>query len=343
MPKRTGAPLRVLAALTVVLSLGVSLDSQSQPTSLSQDLTNFLAGRLEGTVRVIAVGDPNRTRNAGRRVGARERRSLMQGVALEVSRAQLQQLVDEGEVQHFSPDLPVVTTMDVTNQSTGADQVWAGWGGLVLGLGSYRGVTGQGVGVAVVDSGIAARHAALSRQIVASVDLASHATGTEDEFGHGTHVAGIIAGQASAATGVTSPSAEGTAPGARLVNVRVLGADGAGYTSDVIAGIDWVIANRQRYNIRVMNLSLGHPVLEPCAIDPSLPGSGARVQCRCRGRGRIGWERWPNCRWLHGAWGYLIAGQLSVCDHSRRAEHYATTTRQDDRVASYSSRGPNEI
>ena len=60
----------------------------------------------------------------------------------------------------------------------------------------------------------------------------------------------------------------GIAPGAKLVNVRVLGADGTGLTSDVIAGIDWVIANRARYNIRVINLSLGHPVIEPCATDP---------------------------------------------------------------------------
>ena len=54
----------------------------------------------------------------------------------------------------------------------------------------------------------------------------------------------------------------------QLVNVRVLGADGVGRTSDVIAGIQWVIANRARYNIRVINLSLGHPVMEPSATDP---------------------------------------------------------------------------
>jgi serine protease AprX len=263
-------------------------------------------------------------------------------VALELSRDQLQQMVDEGEVQHFSPDLPVVTTMDVTNQSTGADQVWAGWGGLVLGLGSYRGVTGQGVGVAVVDSGIAAGHSALSRQIVASVDLASNATGTDDQFGHGTHVAGIIAGQASAATGVTSRFAGGTAPGARLINVRVLGADGAGYTSDVIAGIDWVIANRQRYNIRVMNLSLGHPVVEPCAIDPLCQavarahGAGVVVVASAGNGGRT-------------ADGSMVLGGISSPGNSPFAitvgalNTHATAGRQDDTVASFSSRGPTKF
>jgi serine protease AprX len=263
-------------------------------------------------------------------------------VALEVSRNQLRQLVDEGEVQHFSPDLPVVTTMDVTNQSTGADQVWAGWGGLVLGLGSYRGVTGQGIGVAVVDSGIATKHSALSQQVVVNVDLASTATGTNDEFGHGTHVAGIIAGQANAAIGVTPRFAGGTAPGARLLNVRVLGPDGAGYTSDVIAGIDWVIANRQLYNIRVMNLSLGHPVQEPCAIDPLCQavarayGAGVVVVASAGNGGRT-------------ADGKMVLGGISSPGNSPFAitvgalNTHGTANRQDDTVASYSSRGPTKF
>ena len=48
----------------------------------------------------------------------------------------------------------------------------------------------------------------------------------------------------------------------------MLGADGSGLTSDVIAGIDWAISHKQQYNIRVINLSLGHPVMEPAATDP---------------------------------------------------------------------------
>ncbi len=84
-----------------------------------------------------------------------------------------------------------------------------------------------------------------------------------DGFGHGTHVAGIIAGAPVAAEGATPAFAGGIAPGAHLVNVRVLSSAGVGYTSDVIAGIDWAIAYRAQYNIRVINLSLGHPVVEP--------------------------------------------------------------------------------
>jgi serine protease AprX len=89
-----------------------------------------------------------------------------------------------------------------------------------------------------------------------------------DPFGHGTHIAGIVAGNRTAAKYVTSSFAGGSAPSVKLIDVRVLGARGSGRTSDVIAGIDWVVQNRSRYGIRVINLSLGHPVVEPSATDP---------------------------------------------------------------------------
>ncbi len=74
-----------------------------------------------------------------------------------------------------------------------------------------------------------------------------------DEYGHGTFVAGVAAGVAiqGAPEDVT-----GTATGANIIDVKVLNADGVGDTSDILAGIDWVIANARNYNIRVMNLSL---------------------------------------------------------------------------------------
>jgi subtilisin family serine protease len=71
-----------------------------------------------------------------------------------------------------------------------------------------------------------------------------------DKYGHGTHVAGIIAGQ-----GQFAPA--GLAPGAGLVAVRVLDNNGAGYSSDVIAGMEWVAANQAALKVRVLNLSLG--------------------------------------------------------------------------------------
>jgi serine protease AprX len=89
------------------------------------------------------------------------------------------------------------------------------------------------------------------------------------------------------AAGVTSQYAGGIAPGAQLVNVRVLGDDGVGNTSDVIAGIDWVIANKGRYNIKIMNLSLGHAVTEPVPSIRCAPLWSARIA-----RESSSWRRW---------------------------------------------------
>ena len=90
----------------------------------------------------------------------------------------------------------------------------------------------------------------------------------QDAFGHGTHVAGIIAAAADDTLPVVTERYQGVAPGAHLVNLRVLDGEGAGRVSDVIRAIDWAVANRRRYGIRVINLSLGHPVFESAADDP---------------------------------------------------------------------------
>ena len=83
--------------------------------------------------------------------------------------------------------------MSISNQATAADQVRAGVAGGLLGIGAIPGVNGQGIGVAVVDSGISP-HAALANKVVANVSLITGDPSVADAFGHGTHVAGIIAG-----------------------------------------------------------------------------------------------------------------------------------------------------
>jgi serine protease AprX len=196
------------------------------------------------------------------------RRSLASAVAIEVTDAQLDALKQDPLYSHISGDLPVVGHMAITNRVTSADAVWQGIPGGLLGLGGTPGYTGTGVGVAILDSGIAT-HTALDSRVVARVNLVSDEPGvTGDPFGHGTHLAGIIGGNRTAASSVTPAFAGGSAPSVRLIDVRVLGSTGSGRTSDVIAGIDWVIANRQAHNIKVINLSLGHPVTEPSATDP---------------------------------------------------------------------------
>jgi len=246
--------------------------NDGQKPTLSADLTNHPHGLH--THRVI-VQAPDSALGALRRgVAGLVRRDLASGaVALEVTDAQLDALQNTPGFAHISGDLPVTGAMAVTNQVTQASAVWQGTPGL-LGLLGTPGYTGSGVGVAILDSGIAT-HNALDTRVVAHVNLVTDEPGvTGDPFGHGTHIAGIVAGNRTAATGVTLAFAGGSAPSARLFDVRVLGANGSGRTSDVIAGIDWVIDNRNAYlaqygvRIRVINLSLGHPVTEPSATDP---------------------------------------------------------------------------
>jgi serine protease AprX len=176
--------------------------------------------------------------------------------------------------------------------------------------------------------------------VIARVNLVSwEAPSTGDLYGHGTHVAGIIGGNTSAAKYVTTAFAGGSAPAVKLIDVRVLGATGVGYTSDVIAGIDWAVANRSKYGIRVINLSLGHAVSEPAAIDPLCQAVARAVQAGVvvvASAGNYG---------LTSA-GDPVLGGISSPGNSPYAitvgsvDTKGTVDRSDDVVAAYSSKGP---
>ena len=199
-------------------------------------------------------------------------------------------------------------------------------------------MNGQGIGVAVIDSGVSP-HPALTGDLAASVSLVTGDSSVADAFGHGTHIAGIITGSGAAAARVTPLYTGGIAPGAHVVNVRVLGADGVGLTSDVIAGIDWAIANRARFNIRVINLSVGHPVTEPAATDPLCEAvsravsAGIVVVAAAGNSGKT-------------ADGTPILGGITSPGNSPYAitvgalNTWQTVPRQDDSLTTYSSRGP---
>src|SRR5438876_2930572 len=123
-----------------------------------------------------------------------------------------------------------------------ANQIW------------QQGITGGGVTVAVLDSGVAADSDLVqpTNRILASVNFADQRLAS-DPGGHGTHIAGIIAGNGSRSGG----EVVGIAPQANVVDVRVLGSLGSGRISSVVRGIEWVLAHRAVYNIRVINLSFG--------------------------------------------------------------------------------------
>ena len=128
---------------------------------------------------------------------------------------------------------------------------------------------GQGVTVAVVDSGFNTKpdfevYGGGDSRIVASADMVSTPPDPTDMYGHGTHVAGIIAGNGNFSGGART----GIAPGANLVNVKVANNYGMIYASDLVKGLQWVYDNRLTYNIKVVNLSLNSTVAESYQTSP---------------------------------------------------------------------------
>ena len=136
-------------------------------------------------------------------------------------------------------------------QDTGATQAWS------------QGVTGAGVNVAVLDTGIDPLPD-FGARLVAGVDLSGEGNALQDNYGHGTFVAGLIAGDGTSSGGAYT----GEAPGAGLVSVKVAGASGQTNLATVIAGINWTILHRTQFHIGVLNISLGYVPNLPTSLDP---------------------------------------------------------------------------
>jgi serine protease AprX len=161
-----------------------------------------------------------------------------------------------------TPDVPVSvqgvpestgphTPSDVFLQQTGATQLAA------------SGDTGQGVTVAVLDTGIDDLPD-FSGRLVGGVDLTGADNPFQDSYGHGTFVAGLIAGDGTSSGGEYS----GEAPGANLVSIKVAGANGMTDLATIILGLQWAVDHRSAYGIRILNLSLGFQPTESTVIDP---------------------------------------------------------------------------
>lgn len=147
----------------------------------------------------------------------------------------LTELAADPNVLSIEEDQIVSLTVDTIDWGTDRIQAPATWS---------KGYTGKGVKVAIVDTGVST-HTDLA--IAGGANFTDYTSSYQDDNGHGTHVAGIAAAK-NDGTGIV-----GAAPDALLYSVKVLGGDGSGYLSDVIAGVDWAIAN----DMDIVNLSLG--------------------------------------------------------------------------------------
>ncbi|PYT39814.1 MAG: hypothetical protein DMG45_18815 [Acidobacteria bacterium] len=212
------------------------------------------------------------------------------------------------------------------------------------------GLDGTGIGVAVIDSGVTAvgdlywwipSNQTYGSRVVYSQNFVPGTTDTSDQYGHGTHVAGIIAGAGWFSTGSNfTHTFKGIAPNANIINLRVLDQNGAGTDSSAIAAIQTAISLKSTYNIRVINLSFGRQVFESYTLDPLCQAveaawnAGILVVAAAGNQGRrdsAGTEGYGTIA-APGNDPYVITvGAMKTAN---------TPTRTDDTIASYSSKGP---
>ncbi len=274
--------------------------------------------------------------------------------------SQLDVLATDPNVKYISVDRPVmayqaveITGAEYTTEPINAPQVW------------QRGYTGTNVGIAVLDSGVTpvadlgdsplslvtgllsaggGADSGVAGRIVYSQNFVPDENDALDHYGHGTMIAGLIAGNGARSTGVQFfRTFRGSAPDADIVNLRVLDENGAGTDSSVIAAIEEAIKLRDRFNIRVINLSLGRPVYESYTLDPLCQAveqawkAGIVVVVAAGNDGRdlnMNPEGYGTINSPGNDPYALTVGAMNTME---------TASIQDDIIASYSSKGPSFI
>lgn len=223
------------------------------------------AARADGapTVGVIVrAADAAAAAGAVARVGGDVTHDLpiIDGVAASVPADAVDDLRVDPRVVDVTEDAPVEVQADpsplhaataVYPRVVGAQKLWA------------KGVDGRNATVAVIDTGISPVPD-LAGRLVGGIDFSGEDDPFRDSFGHGTFVAGLIAGDGTSSGGAY----KGVAPKANLVSVKIAGRDGSSDVSHLLAALQWVVSFRDRYAIRVVNLSLGtdstqHTLLSP--------------------------------------------------------------------------------
>ncbi len=181
-----------------------------------------------------------------------DRFHILPGSALTVSSDKLEKIARTNGVKGIYKDqkLKVLALPDQTgNPSTGPSSPTPSRGDSwsIDDPRMDKGYTGEGVTVALIDTGADSYHKTLAGKIVAFKDFVNNQTESYDDNGHGTHCASLVAGE----------KGTGVAPGAKLVVIKVMDREGACYLSDALNALDWCLENKERYGIRVVSFSVG--------------------------------------------------------------------------------------
>jgi serine protease AprX len=279
--------LRLISGVTALGALAVMLGAAATPAAPASASQRTTAAGSPGAlsrfiVRLDAGADTAAVRAAVEALGGRwvAVQPALGTVVVELHPSVAQGLTALPEVRAVSPDREVQTlalgfdpvshsgSMTNVTKVTGAQDLWR------------AGVTGTGVDIAVIDSGVAPVPALKdSTKVVVGPDLSFESQDPDlrylDTYGHGTHMAGIIAGRETAKADGPTYAADtknfyGMAPDARLLNLKLADHDGAVDVSQIIAAIDWVVQNQwsDGLAIRVLNLSFGTRSTQRWQDDP---------------------------------------------------------------------------
>src|SRR5262245_39681011 len=303
---------------------------------MDDEVTRRSKGLVNGKTRVIVTLVPGaQLPPEFKKFSGDLRLDLINGVVLDVPNGVLKQLANHPSVFRVHYDRPLEKSNYRTAVTVGARTVQ-----------ESLGFTGAGIGVAVIDSGIASWHDDLTnnsskiypygnQRVSKFVDFVNGRTQPYDDNGHGTHVSGIIAGNGYDSKGEKA----GIAPGASLVSLKVLDRSGRGTISNIIAARGWVAANGKTYNVRVVNMSVGAGVYESYWTDPltlaakAVTDKGITVVAAAGNLGK-------------NAQGLLQFGAITAPGNAPwvltvgAPSTNGTLTRYDDSMAGYSSSGP---
>ena len=220
-----------------------------------------------GNVRVIVVS-PGSGKHAKDNVNAHNGSvaadlSIIDGVAADLSPADLANLQQDPSVV-VVPDAPVsiAAASDLTGSTRAPAAVFPATTGAAV-TNSSMGLNGQGVTVAVLDTGIT-KLPDFAGRVVGGVDLSGEGDPFMDSYGHGTFVSGLIAGNGASSNG----QYVGEAPKASLASIKIAGASGVTDLATVISGVQWAVNNQKALNIGVLNISLGAVPFPSSVLNP---------------------------------------------------------------------------
>jgi serine protease AprX len=348
-----------------VAELGDEAQSESsvdfEGDKVSPDLRELIQRSASERVKVILQAENisgSKLRNLLKRhnVEIKERFQELGSLALELPVSAVEELAASNLTSYISLDRDVrslqLLGIDLLGADGGVGHLENTTGALEMRAQSGNsGIDGDSIGIAVIDSGLFRDHDVMDR-IVYEKDFTGDGKGTLDKFGHGTHVTGLITtkndSQLLGNDGYTRY--KGIAPDANIINLRVLNGVGTGSVSTLIKALNWILEpvnplypsgdkNNKKYNIRVVNMSLGTYAIDSYKNDPlcraarRLVDAGIVVVAAAGNNGKdsSGQKLYGRIHSPGNEPSVITVGATNT---------YGTDGRNDDTITTYSSRGP---